>query len=162
MDAPSIELIVPETPALLDATREIFREYAASLAVDLCFQGFDAELRELPGAYAPPRGRLLIAVQDGIPVGCVALRPLGDARCELKRLFVRPGNRGLGIGRALTARIVAEARAIGYDQIVLDTLPSMAAAQQLYKDLGFKEIPPYCVNPIAGTRYLGKDLHGAN
>jgi ribosomal protein S18 acetylase RimI-like enzyme len=150
------------TPADLDTVRALLREYHALLGVDLCFQGFEAELRELPGAYAPPGGRLLIAVQDGMPAGCVALRPQGDARCELKRLFVRPGNRGLGIGWALTARIVAEARAIGYEQIVLDTLPSMAAAQQLYEELGFKEIAPYCVNPIAGTRYLGKDLRGAD
>jgi ribosomal protein S18 acetylase RimI-like enzyme len=147
------------SPADLDTVRALLREYHALIGVDLCFQGFEAELRELPGAYAPPGGRLLIAVQDGTPAGCVALRPQGDARCELKRLFVRPGNRGLGIGRALTDRIVDEARAIGYDQIVLDTLPSMTAAQQLYEALGFKEIAPYCVNPIAGTRYLGKDLH---
>jgi ribosomal protein S18 acetylase RimI-like enzyme len=150
------------SPADLDTVRALLREYHALIGVDLCFQGFEAELRELPGAYAPPGGRLLIAVQDGTPAGCVALRPQGDARCELKRLFVRPGNRGLGIGRALTDRIVDEARAIGYDQIVLDTLPSMAAAQQLYEELGFREIAPYCVNPIAGTRYLGKNLHSTD
>jgi len=150
------------TPADLDTVRTLLREYHALLGVDLCFQGFEAELRELPGAYAPPGGRLLIAVQDGMSVGCVALRPLGNARCELKRLFVRPGNRVLGIGRALTTRIVAEARAIGYEEMVLDTLPSMASAQRLYEEFGFKEIPPYCVNPIAGTRYLGKELRGAD
>lgn len=149
-------------PADLDTVRTLLREYQALLGVDLCFQGFAAELAGLPGAYARPGGRLLLAVHDGAAIGCVALRPLGGARCEVKRLFVRPGHRGLGIGWALTARIVAEARAIGYEEVVLDTLPSMAAAQRLYEELGFKAIPPYCVNPIAGTRYLGKDLRGAD
>jgi putative acetyltransferase len=148
------------TPADLDTIRTLLREYQALLGVDLCFQGFAAELDGLPGAYARPSGRLLLAREDRGPVGCVALRRLDGARCELKRLFVRPGSRGLGLGRALTARIIAEARAIGYAEVVLDTLPSMAAAQQLYGELGFREIAPYCVNPIAGTRYLGKRLRG--
>lgn len=148
------------TPTDLDTIRSLLREYQALLGVDLCFQGFAAELDGLPGGYARPDGRLLLATENGAPVGCVALRPLGSTRCELKRLFVRPGSRGLGIGRALTVRILAEARAIGYEEIVLDTLPSMAAAQRLYEEQGFREIAPYCVNPIAGTRYLGRGLRG--
>jgi ribosomal protein S18 acetylase RimI-like enzyme len=148
------------TPADLDAIRTLLREYHVLLGVDLCFQGFVAELDGLPGAYARPSGRLLLAREDGVPIGCVALRRLDGARCELKRLFVRPGCRGRGVGRALAARIVAEARVIGYGAMVLDTLPSMGPAQQLYEQLGFREIAPYCVNPIAGARYLGKDLHG--
>jgi putative acetyltransferase len=148
------------TPTDLETIRSLLREYHALLGVDLCFQGFAAELDGLPGAYARPDGRLLLATDGGASVGCVALRPLGSARCELKRLFVRPGSRGLGIGRQLTVRILADARAIGYEQIVLDTLPSMAAAQRLYEEQGFREIAPYCVNPIAGTRYLGRNLRG--
>jgi ribosomal protein S18 acetylase RimI-like enzyme len=148
------------TAADLDTIRALLREYQALLRIDLCFPGFAAELDGLPGLYARPDGRLVLANDGGMPVGCVALRPLAGTRCELKRLFVRPGSRGLGTGRALTVRIIAEARTIGYTEIVLDTLPSMAAAQRLYEKQGFREIAPYCVNPIAGTRYLGKDLRG--
>ncbi len=157
-----LSIVDAVTPADLDAVRRLLHEYQALLGVDLCFQGFAAELDELPGAYARPAGRLLVALQDGAPVGCVALRPLGGARCEMKRLFVRPGCRSHGIGRMLANRIVDEARTIGYDEIVLDTLPSMVAAQQLYDELGFREVAPYCVNPIAGTRYLGRLLRGTD
>ncbi|MFA5913636.1 MAG: GNAT family N-acetyltransferase [Burkholderiales bacterium] len=142
----------------IDTARELFREYQALLGVDLCFQGFAAELEGLPGDYAPPRGRLLLAADDGVPVGCVALRPLSGARCEMKRLFVRPAARGLGAGRALVTRITDEARALGYGEMVLDTLPAMAAAQHLYQAFGFRDIPQYCENPIPGARYLGRSL----
>ena len=141
--------------------RELLLEYQALLGVDLCFQGFEAEVRGLPGAYAPPRGRLLLATSDDTPVGCIALRPAGGARSEMKRLFVRPAARGLGVGKALVSVLLDEARAIGYSEIVLDTLPSMAEAQRLYEHFGFRDIPPYRPNPVQGTRYLSKSLLGA-
>jgi putative acetyltransferase len=142
----------------IDTVRSLMLEYQTLLGVDLCFQGFDAELSGLPGDFAPPRGRLLLASSDGAPAGCVALRALGGSRCEMKRLFVRPAARSSGVGRALVARIMDEARAIGYTEMVLDTLPTMAQAQKLYHAFGFRDIPPYYANPIAGTRYLGRDL----
>lgn len=138
--------------------RALMREYQALLGVDLCFQGFEAELRGLPGSYAPPAGRLLLATVDGEAVGCVALREAGGTRAEMKRLFVRPAARGLGLGKALVLRVLTEARAAGYDEVVLDTLPTMAEAQRLYGELGFRDVPPYRPNPIAGTRYLGLAL----
>jgi len=138
--------------------RVLFREYQELLGVDLCFQGFEAEVSGLPGDYAPPGGRLLLANHGDTPVGCVALRRVEASRSEMKRLFVRPVVRGLGVGRALVEFVLDEARAIGYSEIVLDTLPSMKEAQQLYERFGFREIPPYRSNPITGTRYLGKRL----
>jgi len=148
----------------LAATRDLFREYHDWLGIDLCFQGFAQELASLPGDYAPPRGRLLIAERIGVPgeiAGCVALRPLDERRCEMKRLFVRLDQQGAGIGRRLVERLLAEARAIGYQSIVLDTLPQMRAAQPLYESLGFREIEAYYHNPTPGVRYLGLDLAGA-
>jgi ribosomal protein S18 acetylase RimI-like enzyme len=142
----------------VDTVRKLFMEYQTLLGIDLCFQGFDAELKGLPGDYAPPGGRLLLALNDGLPVGCVALRPVDGSRCEMKRLFVRPTGRGLGVGRALVARVMDEARAIGYTEMVLDTLPTMTEAQALYQSLGFRDIAQYRANPIAGTRYLGRSL----
>jgi ribosomal protein S18 acetylase RimI-like enzyme len=138
--------------------RRLFEEYAASLGVDLCFQGFSEELAGLPGNYAPPGGRLLLALQNGEPAGCVALRPLEPAVCEMKRLYVRPAFRAHGIGRILIDRVVQEARQAGYRQMRLDTLPSMSAAQALYRRLGFQEIPPYRNNPIAGAVFLELQL----
>ena len=124
-------------------------------AVDLCFQGFERELAELPGAYAPPEGRLLIARVGGDVVGCVGLRPLEPGICEMKRLWVEPGFGGRGIGRALAESIVAAAREIGYERMRLDTLPErMPAAQHLYRSLGFREIPPYYDNPLPGVTML--------
>jgi GNAT superfamily N-acetyltransferase len=145
-------------PADLPLVRELFREYADTLGVDLCFQGFEAELAELPGRYAPPVGRLLLASASGTVLGCVALRPLSESVGEMKRLYVRPAARGLGAGRALAERVIAEARSIGYHRLCLDTLPSMAAAVRLYESLGFRDVPPYCHNPVPGARYLGLDL----
>jgi putative acetyltransferase len=142
----------------VDTVRLLFREYQASLGIDLSFQGFEAELQRLPGEYAPPTGGLLLVSTGSDVIGCVALRAFQGSRCEMKRLFVRPAGRGLGAGRALVARVIAEAQALGYEEMVLDTLPTMAAAQGLYQAFGFRDIPPYRPNPIAGTRFLGKRL----
>jgi putative acetyltransferase len=138
--------------------RCLFEEYAASLGIDLCFQGFAEELAGLPGDYAPPRGRLLLALQDGETAGRVALRPLEPAVCEMKRLYVRPAFRAHGIGRVLISRVVQEAQRAGYQHMRLDTLPSMTAAQALYRRLGFQEIAPYCKNPIEGAVFLELQL----
>jgi putative acetyltransferase len=142
----------------LAAVRDLMQEYQAQLSVDLAYQDFEAEVRDLPGAYAAPRGRLLLAHHHDEPVGCVALRDAGDGRAEMKRLFVRDSGRGLGVAKALIAQLIADARSAGYDALVLDTLPSMHAAQRLYAQLGFREIPPYSSSPVPGTRYLGLRL----
>jgi putative acetyltransferase len=144
------------------AIREIFREYAASLQVDLCFQNFEEELASLPGDYAAPRGALVTAWADGALAGCCALRPLDAVdypnACEMKRLYVRPCFRGLGLGRQLVEAIMDAARHAGYDCVLLDTLSDMESARALYEDLGFEEIPPYYHNPIAGAHYLKAQL----
>lgn len=145
-------------PHDIDIARHLFSAYQAQLGIDLCFQGFAAELAQLPGAYAPPRGCLLLAWHAREAVGCVALRALDAKRCEMKRLYVQPQARGLGAGRELTRRLVAEARALGYAEMLLDTLPSMDAAQALYRDLGFRDTTPYCHNPLPGVRYLALEL----
>ena len=161
----TVRLVTPETPAGLDATRAILREYAATLGVDLGFQGFEAELAALPGAYAPPGGELLLAyVQDRL-AGCGALRPLLDVddanACEMKRLYVRPEFRGLGLGRMLAQTLVDRARQAGYSVMLLDTLDDMAAARELYGSLGFTETDPYYFNPIAGSHYFRLELDSA-
>jgi carbonic anhydrase len=139
----------------LAQVRRLFRAYADWLAVDLCFQGFERELADLPGAYAPPGGRLLVARVGGEVAGCVGLRPLEPRVCEMKRLWVEPGFAGHGIGRALAEAIVEAARTIGYERMRLDTIPErMPAAQRLYASLGFQEIPPYYDNPLAGVVML--------
>jgi len=142
----------------LAEARQLFIEYQAALGVDLGFQDFQSELAGLPGKYAAPHGRLLLARVENTVAGCVALRPLSGDACEMKRLFVRPAFRAHGVGRILAERIIAEARSIGYRRMCLDTLPSMGRAQQLYEALGFRDIEPYRYNPIAGTKYLGLDL----
>ena len=146
--------VSPASSDDLAVVRELFNEYAAGLGVDLCFQGFERELAELPGDYAPPGGRLLLAWAEGGPIGCAALRPLGDGTCEMKRLYVRPAARGTGLGRRLATTVIGEARRIGYDRMRLDTLPSMSEAIALYRSLGFSEIAPYRANPIPGALFL--------
>jgi ribosomal protein S18 acetylase RimI-like enzyme len=147
-----------EFPGEKSTVRELFREYAASLAVDLAFQGFEAEIANLPGKYQAPRGRILVAWRESRVVGCVALRPLEADACEMKRLYVRPEARGLQLGRRLVERICEEARAAGYARICLDTLPTMDSAHALYRSLGFVEVEPYAFNPIAGTKFLALEL----
>jgi GNAT superfamily N-acetyltransferase len=160
--APSIEVRRAETPADLAQAAEAFREYAASLGIDLCFQNFDVELATLPGEYAAPAGRLLLAFVDGRLAGCGGLRPLTDVdyanACEMKRLFVRPAFRRFGLGRLLAQALLDEARSVGYSAMLLDTLDDMEAARELYATLGFEEIPPYYFNPIPGAHYLKADL----
>jgi ribosomal protein S18 acetylase RimI-like enzyme len=160
--APLIELMTPATAPLLDATREIFGEYAASLGVDLCFQNFEAELARLPGEYAAPAGALLLALVNGQVAGCGALRALPEVdyanACEMKRLYVRPAFRRLGLGRQLAQALFDRGLQAGYSTMLLDTLDDMEAARELYASLGFEEIPPYYFNPIAGAHYLKADL----
>jgi len=145
-------------PQDLDTVRALFREYADGLGVDLSFQGFEDELAALPGKYAPPAGRLLIAWRGEEPVGCVALRPLVDKDCEMKRLYVRPSARSEGLGRRLAEQACRDGREAGYARICLDTLATMQSAQALYRSLGFQEIAAYVFNPLPGTKYLARDL----
>jgi ribosomal protein S18 acetylase RimI-like enzyme len=150
-----LKLVEAESQALIAEARRLFEEYAAWVEIDLCFQNFEKELADLPGAYAPPRGRLLLAIDDNVVAGCIALRDLGDGVCEMKRLFVRPQFQGRGIGRNLTEKIIAEARKLGYKRMRLDTLPSkMEKAVAVYRSLGFVEIEPYYPNPTMGTLYM--------
>ena len=152
-------IILPaQSDAHVLAARNLFVEYADYLGVDLCFQGFQEELEGLPGAYAPTDGRLLLAIEDDHPVGCVAVRKLGDGICEMKRLYVKPGHRGKGLGRKLTGSIIAEARAIGYMKMRLDSLTSLKEAAGLYRELGFVEIPPYRFNPLPQAVFMELEL----
>ena len=148
-----------ETAADIELTRTLFLEYAQALGFSLCFQGFDEELAGLPGKYARPHGRLLLAAHDELAAGCVGMRALQDGICEMKRLYVRPAFRGKRIGRLLAERLISEARGIGYTRMRLDTVVGkMADAVALYRRLGFVEIPPYCANPIEGAVYLELSL----
>jgi putative acetyltransferase len=148
-----------ESPVQIAKARELFLEYAQSLGFSLCFQNFDKELAELPGDYAPPEGRLLLAEYEGQPAGCVALHKLDDAICEMKRLYLRSQFRGKGLGRLLADRIIAEARQIGYRRMRLDTIaPVMKDAVAMYRKIGFREIAAYRSNPIAGAMYMELQL----
>lgn len=153
----AIKLIVAESSEHIEAARALFKEYGASLGFSLCFQSFDQELAELPGSYAPPRGRLLLAADDGEPeyAGCVALHPLGEDVCEMKRLYVRPAFRGRGVGQQLVAAIIAAGRELGYKSMRLDTVPGvMDSAIKMYRQTGFREIAPYTNNPVPGAIFM--------
>ncbi len=153
-----IDIRPAELPRDLPVVQRLFREYQQGLGIDLCFQDFENELATLPGRYAPPGGRLLLAWDGAEAVGCVALRPTAGDACEMKRLYVTPGVRGRQLGRHLAERICDEARAAGYRRICLDTLPSMTAAVRLYTALGFAPIEPYVFNPVDGAIFLGREL----
>jgi len=148
-----------ESPAQVAQARELFLEYAQSLGMNLCFQNFEQELAGLPGHYAPPDGRLLLAEYGKLLAGCVALHKWENGICEMKRLYLRPAFRGKGFGRVLAEAIIAEAREIGYQRMRLDTIqPIMKDAVELYRKLGFREIAPYRANPIAGAIYMELQL----
>ena len=144
----------------IEQVRELFGEYVTWLGINLCFQNYDKEVADLPGEYAPPRGRLLLALaEDGAPAGCAALRDLGNGVAEMKRLFVRPGFRGQRLGWRLAEMVLDEARAVGYERIRLDTLPGkMDQAIAMYRVLGFKDIAPYYNNPVAGAAFMQLEL----
>ena len=155
----ALKLVQAQSPTQIAQARELFLEYANSLGFSLCFQDFDKELAALPGKYAPPAGRLLLAMYEEQLAGCVALHKLEDEICEMKRLYVRPQFRGKKLGRALADRIIAEARQIGYRRMRLDTVePVMKDAVAMYRKLSFREIPPYTVNPIVGALYMELSL----
>jgi ribosomal protein S18 acetylase RimI-like enzyme len=154
----AIELIPAQTPELIAVARLLFREYADAIGVDLEYQGFSAELAALPAPYESSHGALLIAQVDGNAAGCVALRRLDDHTAEMKRLYVRPGFRNLGLAKHLVAAVVLAARHAGYGELRLDTLPSMASAQALYRKLGFTEIPAYNNTHLPGTRFFALQL----
>lgn len=154
----AFEFLEAESPEQIAHVRELFLEYAQSLGFSLCFQGFDQELASLPGDYAPPGGRLVLATTNAQPAGCVALHKITPEICEMKRLYVRPEFRGKGLGRELAEKIIAEARQMGYKKLRLDTVePRMQKAVAMYRQLGFYEIPPYRPNPIEGALYM--ELH---
>lgn len=142
----------------LEAVRELFREYAQSQGFDTCFQGFDQELTALPGVYAPPDGCLLLAELGNLPAGCIAVRRLDSARCEMKRLYVRPVFRGAGLAGLLVEQAIQRARSIGYQEILLDTLPKMRRARTLYEALGFRPCAPYLPEPTPGADCYALDL----
>lgn len=147
-----------ESAADLDAVRALFKEYAASLDFELCFQDFQDELDALPGPYAPPEGAILLAEVDGQIAGCVAVKPLEDSVCEMKRLYVRPEYRNQGLGRMLAQAIVERAREVGYNRMRLDTVESMQAARTVYRSLGFEERDAYYDNPLPDVVYMEREL----
>jgi GNAT superfamily N-acetyltransferase len=151
----SIELIQATLPEHIEEARSLFLEYGNSLGFSLCFQSFDEEVKKLPGAYGPPSGILLLARRSDHAAGCIALRKLEDGICEMKRLYVRPGDRGRGLGRALVERLILEARALGYGRMRLDTIETaMKDAVALYRQMGFREIAPYSSIPIESALWM--------
>ena len=169
---PRIVIVPADNPTRIDAIRDLFNAYAASLSFNLCFQSFDQELAGLPGDYAPIGGMLLLGLVDDQPAGCVAMRPLSKEHggcaealparleiCEMKRLYVRPEYRGCGLGAQLVNSILRCAAAVGYRKMRLDTVPSeMGRAVEMYQKLGFVEIAPYCENPVPGAKYMEINL----
>ncbi len=155
-----MQLGLAQNPEELGAIRRLFRAYQAELGVDLGFQDFEAELAGLPGAYAPPRGCVLLAREGSDALGCVALRPLSGASCEMKRLYVAPAARGAGLGRRLAEAILERARGLGYRRMRLDTLDSLGEAMALYESLGFSRRAPYYANPLSGVVYWELELRG--
>jgi ribosomal protein S18 acetylase RimI-like enzyme len=154
-----VRIVQATTPDEVEEARTLFSEYAAGLGFSLCFQGFDKELSGLPGDYAPPSGRLLLAYDDEQLLGCIALRRHDDVACEMKRLFLRPAARGKGAGRVLVDQILAAAREIGYQRMVLDTVPgTMDKAIELYRSIGFREIAPYYDSPVTGALFMDLEL----
>lgn len=150
-----MKLIQAQSAEHIRCAHEMFKEYQAALGIDLCFQNFAQELAGLPGEYVPPSGRLLLAFTDDQISGCVALRKIGEGACEMKRLFLRPDFRGQGLGRQLAEAIINEARQIGYQRMLLDTLPGkMDQAIAMYRSFGFKEIPPYYENPVRDALFM--------
>ena len=149
-----VEIIDAHSGEPLDQARELFTEYAESLGFDLSFQDFETELASLPGEFAPPEGRILLALHHGRAAGCAALRRFSPTACEMKRLFVRPWFRGSGIGRRLATDVIEQARRIGYREMLLDTVPWMTTAIALYEALGFEQIVPYRYNPVIGARFM--------
>jgi ribosomal protein S18 acetylase RimI-like enzyme len=157
-----VQIIQATSPGDIAVVRRLLEEYATSLNISLCFQNFSEELAGLPGAYAAPRGRLLIALVNRVPAGCVALRPKDGQACEMKRLYVRSAHQGAGLGRQLVEAAIAEARAIGYRSMLLDTLPAMQAALKLYESVGFVRRGPYYPTPVEGTVFMELKLPGDN
>lgn len=150
-----------ETPELVAVNRQLFVEYARSIEIDLCFQGFAEELARLPGDYARPAGRLLLAFDGPKAIGCGALRPFESGVCEMKRLYIRPNARGKGAGGALVDALISSAKEIGYRKLRLDTLPSMTTAIAIYRSMGFQEIAMYRPNPVPGSLFFELDLKPA-
>jgi carbonic anhydrase len=149
-----VKIVMVDDALKLEAVRTLFEEYWASFGFTPCFQNFGDELAGLPGEYVPPAGRLALALVDGVPAGCVALRRFDAARCEAKRLWVRPAFRGQGIGRALIDWVIAEARLAGYREMVGDTMPAMSQALAMYDRYGFERTGPYSENPTPGAIFL--------
>jgi putative acetyltransferase len=155
----AMKFVQAQSPEEITIARELFKEYAAGLNIDLCFQNFDQEVADLPGNYTPPAGRLLLAIEGKQIAGCIALRSLGDRDCEMKRLYVRPEFRGQGLGKKLVTTLLEAAREIGYERMRLDTLPGkMREAIALYRSLGFREVAPYYHNPVEGALFMELSL----
>ena len=157
-----IQIIDGSIPERIAEVKQLLEEYASWIEISLCFQGFDKELANLPGDYAPPKGRLFLAMEDDRLAGCIALRPLAANTCEMKRLYVRPEFRGRGLGKQLATIIIDSGRELGYEYMRLDTLPNkMDQALAMYRRLGFKEIEPYYPNPVVGATFMELPLQAA-